>query len=152
MSPPPQESVSTKKYSPNDWLHTSEDNMPAMTSRALTKNLVSSYLSDFPGGASGKEVACQCRRHKRCGFDPWLEDPLKEGMATGSSILACRIPCRGALLATVDGVIPEVTQHAHIRAAIKYVSCSVASVVSNSSRPMGCSLLGSLAHGILLLQ
>ena len=26
----------------------------------------------FPGGASGKEPACQCRRHKRCGFDPWV--------------------------------------------------------------------------------
>ena len=27
----------------------------------------------FPGGASGKEPACQWRRHKRCGFDPWVE-------------------------------------------------------------------------------
>ena len=26
----------------------------------------------FPGGASGKEPACQYRRHKRLGFDPWL--------------------------------------------------------------------------------
>ena len=26
----------------------------------------------FPGGASGKELAYQCRRHKRCGFDPWV--------------------------------------------------------------------------------
>ena len=25
----------------------------------------------FPGGASGKEPACQCRRRKRCRFDPW---------------------------------------------------------------------------------
>ena len=25
-----------------------------------------------PGGTSGKEPACQCRRHKRCGFDPWV--------------------------------------------------------------------------------
>ena len=24
------------------------------------------------GGASGKEPACQCRRHKRRGFDPWV--------------------------------------------------------------------------------
>ena len=24
----------------------------------------------FPGGASGKEPDCQCRRHKRSGFDP----------------------------------------------------------------------------------
>ena len=27
----------------------------------------------FPGGASGKELACQCRRHKKCGFDPWVK-------------------------------------------------------------------------------
>ena len=25
-----------------------------------------------PGGASGKEPACQCRRYKRRGFDPWV--------------------------------------------------------------------------------
>ena len=23
------------------------------------------------GDASSKEPTCQCRRHKRCGFDPW---------------------------------------------------------------------------------
>ena len=27
---------------------------------------------DFPGGASGKESACLCRRCKRLRFDPWL--------------------------------------------------------------------------------
>ena len=26
----------------------------------------------FPGGTSGKEPACQCRRHKRWGLDPWF--------------------------------------------------------------------------------
>ena len=26
----------------------------------------------LPGGASGKEPACQCRRRKRCRFDPWV--------------------------------------------------------------------------------
>ena len=26
----------------------------------------------FPGGTSGKEPACQCRRHRTCGFDPWV--------------------------------------------------------------------------------
>ena len=26
----------------------------------------------FPGGASGKKPACQCRRHKRHKFDPWV--------------------------------------------------------------------------------
>jgi len=47
----------------------------------------------FPGGASGEELACQRRRHKR----PWFkslggEDALEEGMATRSSVLAWRIP------------------------------------------------------------
>ena len=27
---------------------------------------------DFPGGSDGKEFVCQCRRHKRHGFDPWV--------------------------------------------------------------------------------
>ena len=53
------------------------------------------YASRFPGGAGGKEPACQCRRHKRHGFDPRVrgkEGPLEEGKATHSSILAWRIP------------------------------------------------------------
>ena len=29
-------------------------------------------LMAFPGGASGKEPACQSRRHKRWGFNPWV--------------------------------------------------------------------------------
>ena len=29
-------------------------------------------LWGFAGGASGKEPACQCRNHKRCGFNPWV--------------------------------------------------------------------------------
>ena len=41
-----------------------------------------------PGGASGKEPACQCRRHKRLRFDVGQEDPLEEDMGTHSSILA----------------------------------------------------------------
>jgi len=26
----------------------------------------------FPGGTSGKEPVCQCRRHKRYEFSPWV--------------------------------------------------------------------------------
>ena len=26
----------------------------------------------FPGSASGKAPACQYRRHRRCGFHPWV--------------------------------------------------------------------------------
>ena len=29
-------------------------------------------LQSFPGGVSGKDPTCQCRRHKACGFDSWV--------------------------------------------------------------------------------
>ena len=33
-----------------------------------------SYMAfmGFPGGTSDKEPTCQCRRHKRSGFSPWV--------------------------------------------------------------------------------
>ena len=59
------------------------------------KKLKSIYciLGGFPSGASSQEPACQCRRLKRHGFDPWVgKIPLEEGMATHFSFLARRIP------------------------------------------------------------
>ena len=48
-------------------------------------------LEDFPGGASGKEPTCRFRKHEiRVRALGW-EDPLEEGMATHSSILAWRM-------------------------------------------------------------
>ena len=41
----------------------------------------------FPGGSSGKEPACQSKRHKRWGLDPWVRK-IQEGMAIHFSILA----------------------------------------------------------------
>ena len=35
-------------------------------------NIIIPSASAFPGGASGKEPACQCRRHKSLRFDPWV--------------------------------------------------------------------------------
>ena len=29
-------------------------------------------MGGFPGGASGKEPACQCRRYERHEFSPWV--------------------------------------------------------------------------------
>ena len=58
-----------------------------------TDNSITSLSLCFPGGASGKEPACQYRRHKRHGFSPWVgQIPLEKEMATHSSILAWRIP------------------------------------------------------------
>ena len=50
----------------------------------------------FPGGTSGKEPACQCKRQKRHRFDPWVgKIPWGrkwQNTETHSSILAWRIP------------------------------------------------------------
>ena len=49
-------------------------------------------ILSFPGGASSKEPACECRKHKRLRLNPEWEDPLEKGMATHSSILPWEIP------------------------------------------------------------
>ena len=36
------------------------------------KVVISFSTLSFPGGISGKEHACQSRRHSRFGFDPWV--------------------------------------------------------------------------------
>ena len=66
------------------------------------------YLS--PGGLDAKESACSARDPVR--FLGW-DDPLEEGMATHSGILAWRIPMdRGAWQAIVHGVTMSQTQSA----------------------------------------
>jgi len=30
----------------------------------------------FPGGTSSNKPTCQCGRHNRCGFDPWVRKIL----------------------------------------------------------------------------
>ena len=45
-----------------------------------------------PGGTSGKEIACQSRRHGDTGLILGGEDPPEEDVATHSSFLAWRIP------------------------------------------------------------
>ena len=41
-----------------------------LSHQVIINNLLG--LEGLPGGASGKEPACQCRRRKRCRFDPWV--------------------------------------------------------------------------------
>ena len=50
------------------------------------------YAWGLPGGASGKEPACPCRRCKGHRSIPGLGRSLDEGMATHSSILVWRTP------------------------------------------------------------
>ena len=50
------------------------------------------YSEGFPGGASSKEPSCQRRRRETQVRTLGWEDPLKEGMATHTTILSWRIP------------------------------------------------------------
>ena len=78
-------------------------------------NIIQLYL-DFPGVTSGKEPTCQCRRHKRCRYDPWVgKIPLEERMATQSSILVQKILWTEELgrLQSI-GSQSETTQHQHL--------------------------------------
>ena len=78
-------------------------------------------LKGFPDGPSGKEPACQCRRHKRCGFHLWVvRMPPGGGHATHFSILAWRIPMdRGAWQATVHGVANSWTRLKRLSTFVK---------------------------------
>ena len=80
----------------------------------------------FSGDASGKEPACQPRRRKRLGFDPWVGEIPGSGRSLGgehsnppqySSLGNPRD--RGAWQAMVHRVTEldttEVTQHTHTR-------------------------------------
>ena len=70
----------------------------------------------FPGGASGEESACQCRRWKRCGFDPRLGrcPGVRNGNPLQYSCLENPMD-RGAWLVIVLHTVRYnwVTEHAH---------------------------------------
>ena len=62
-----------------------------------TEPFIYMWIKRPPRDTTGKEFACQCRRQKRCRFNPWIwslggEDPLEEETATHSNILAWKIP------------------------------------------------------------
>ena len=78
------------RMSEADWV----DLIPSNEGLNRIKGWVREKLA-FPGGASDKELTCQCRRLHRRWFDPWVgKIPLEEGMAPHSSILAWGIPLR----------------------------------------------------------
>ena len=80
--------------------------LQSMGSQTVGHNLVSEQQMGFPGSASGKEPACQCKRHRMWVQSLGREDPLEEGMATHSSVLAWRIPGTGE-----PGGLPSMGSH-----------------------------------------
>ena len=54
------------------WHFSSSTNTWQLSHTIFIIRYVSLFLLGFPGGDTGKEPTCQCRRHKRLGFDPWV--------------------------------------------------------------------------------
>ena len=79
-----------------------ETALPAQVLQLSTKSLLQ-YPKSFPGGASGKEFAANGGDEGDVSLIPGREDPLEKETATHSSILAWKIPDRGASWATVHG-------------------------------------------------
>ena len=50
-------------------------NSPMVFSPVSYYNNLGSFYG-FSDGSTGKEPICQCRRHKRCGFDSWIREIL----------------------------------------------------------------------------
>ena len=67
--------------------------MKAFLKKSLCRVEGGNIYTYVHSGTSGKEPTCQCRRHKRPGFDPWVRKiPLEKWMTVFSSILAWRTP------------------------------------------------------------
>ena len=89
----------------------------------------------FPGDASGKEPARQCRRHKRCRFDPWAGNIPEGGHGNPLKYSFLENPMdRGAWWATVhrltESDMTEATQH----------TCTVKYHLLGKKRPLSQSL------------
>ena len=81
-------------------------NMPV-----LQEDLKNPTSKDFPGSSNSKEPACQCRRRKRCKFDPWVGKILWRRKCNPFQYSCWDNPMdRGAWWATVRGVSKSRTQ------------------------------------------
>ena len=72
-----QANVSSAAWGLHDCSFLNRNKMPLFCNLRCLKNPdeLRDFLSavvGFPGGSSGKEHACQCRKHKRHRFNPWV--------------------------------------------------------------------------------
>ena len=84
----------------------------------------------FPGGASGKEPTCQCRRHKKCGFNLCIRKiPWRRTQQSSPVILSLENPLgREAWQATVCEV-------AKSRTWLKWLGMMLVCFFFNSCQP-----------------
>ena len=78
--------------------------------RSGERNFVGTPTWSFPGGTSGKEPTCQCGRHKRHRFDPWVRKiPWRRAWQPTPMFLPGESHGQRSLVATVHGVTKSQT-------------------------------------------
>ena len=102
------------------------------------------FLSQgLPWWLSSKECACQCRRHRRCAFDPWLRKiPWRRKWQPTPVFLPRKTHGQRSLV----GYSPwGCTEPTHI---YKCICCAVLTQLCPTLRdPVDCSPPGSFVHG-----
>ena len=84
-----------KKKTPKNAVSTISPMAEYSLSRALarlTRQVTLSFTSGFPGSLLVENPPANVGDSRDSGSIPGSEDPLEEGMATPSHVLACRIP------------------------------------------------------------
>ena len=81
---------------------------------------ISLPLLTIIGGISGKESTCQCRRHKRLGFDPWVgKIPCRRQWQPTPVLLPRKLHGEGSLMSMGYQIIRHDWVHTHT--LIKFV-------------------------------
>ena len=90
----------------------SSSNCRTFKPQLIKKQIIATIkvMESFPSGADGKEPTCQCRRHKRQGFDCWVGKIPWRRKWNSLQYSCLRNPMdRGAWWATVHGVLQSQT-------------------------------------------
>ena len=101
----------------------------------------------LPRLPSHKESACQCRRHKRCGFDPWARKiPWRRKWMPSTVFLPGKSHDKRAWWATVFGVAKNQTQLSDWARRMKFgIICgeSYGTICKNLKNSNACFLLSN---------
>ena len=110
---------------------------------------LSNVLHGLPGGARGKELACQCRRRKRCRFDPWIGKILWRRACNPLQHACLENPMdRRAWWATVHGVTQSQTwlkwlnthRHTHSVPRVSFIYLFYSQPLLLESMPCGAKI------------
>ena len=112
------------------------------TRTLCTRDLV--YIHLFPGGASGKEPACQRTRSKRCGFDPWVgKIPWRRAWQPTAVFLPGETHGQRSLVGysswgCKESDITELTQNPHTNFLALYTDSLKAASIPNRDKILMC--------------